>query len=228
MALNKRKSAVPSSAERPPHADGQLSSSPRNERASEVVSAAYALIAEKGFEGLRTREVADKAGINSATLHYYFPTKESLIQGVVEHLMRELSTPRAKPADPHSALDLLRAEFADIRLRLQQSPEQLAVLTELAVRASRDPEIAKMLKYLDDGWRGHLISILRAGIAEGVFRVDLDVASTANAIMSQLRGLGYQVKLDRRKMDTLVAHIAQQTEYWVRKRPELTFRTSKS
>lgn len=203
-----------------PRAADHVSNSPRNERSSEVVCAAYALIAEKGFEGFRTREVAEKVGINSATLHYYFPTKEALIQGVVEHLMQELRTPLAKPKEPHSALDLLRAEFTDIRIRLQQAPEQLLVLTELAIRSSRDTVIAKMLKYLDDGWRGHLIFILEAGIAEGVFRRDMDTQATANALMCQLRGLGFQLKPDHRKLDALIAHIALQTEHWVRKPAE--------
>jgi len=206
------------------HHGEHASGASKNERSSEVVSAAYSLIAEKGFEGLRTREVADKVAINSATLHYYFPTKEALIQDVVEHLMRELRTSRAKPKDPQSALDRLRAEFADLRLRLKEAPEQLAVLTELAVRAWRDPAIARMLQYLDDGWRGHLTSISEAGIAEGVFRADLEVVATADAMMSQLRGLGYQGKLGGKKLDSLIAHIAIQTEYWVRARPQLARR----
>ena len=227
MTLNKPKKAVPSSWD-DAHYHGELGSvASRNERSLEVVSAAYSLIAEKGFEGLRTREVADKVGINSATLHYYFPTKEALIQGVVEHLMQELRTSRAKPRDPQSALDRLHAEFADLRLRLREAPEQLAVLTELAVRAWRDPPIARMLQYLDDGWRGHLTSILEAGIAEGVFRADLEVVATADAMMSQLRGLGYQRKLGGKKMDSLIAHIAIQTEYWVRARPQLARRGAK-
>lgn len=209
------------------HPGEPASGAPKNQRSSEVVCAAYSLIAEKGFEGLRTREVADKVGINSATLHYYFPTKEALIRGVVEHLMQELRTSRARPKAPLSALDLLRAEFTDIRLRLKEAPEQLAVLTELAVRAWRDPAIAQMLQYLDEGWCGHLISILEAGIAEGVFRADLDVGATAHAMMSQLRGLGYQGRLDGKKIDSLVAHIAIQTEHWVRKRAELTRRGAK-
>lgn len=179
--------------------------------------AAYLLIAEKGFEGLRTREVADRVGINSATLHYYFPTKEALIQGVVEYLMQDLRSPRAMPVKHKSALALLRAEFADIRLRLKQTPEQLAVLTELAVRSWRDPAIARMLQYLDEGWRGHLISILKAGIAEGAFRANLDVTATAEALMSQLRGLGYQNKLDPKRLDILVSQVAHQFEHWVSK-----------
>lgn len=187
-----------------------------NDRAKEAVRAAYALIAEKGFEGLRTREVAERVGINSATLHYYFPTKEALIQGVVEHLMDELRTPRAAIKDTCSSMDRLRAEFEDIRLRLRDAPEQLIVLTELAVRSWRDPGIANILHYLDEGWRGHLISIFMAGIAEKSFRSDLDVEATANAMMSQLRGLGYQGRLDAKKLNQLIAHIATQTEYWVK------------
>ena len=216
----KRKESSGSARDRMSLKGGHGPKVPRNERSAEVVRAASALIAEKGMEGLRTREVAERVGINSATLHYYFPTKEALIQGVVEDLMEQLSANRAPPANPHSALDLLRAEFADVRLRLKDSPDQLVVLTELAMRAWRDPLIARMLRYLDDGWRGHLISIFEAGIAEGVFRPDLDAAATASALMTQLRGLGYQGKLTAIKMDALVSHIGRQTEYWVLKDPD--------
>jgi AcrR family transcriptional regulator len=195
---------------------------PKNDRASEVVRAAYAIIFEKGMEGLRTRDVADKVGINSATLHYYFPTKEALIQGVVEYLMQELRTNRTQPRAPQSAMDLLRAEFADVRVRLRQCPDQLVVLTELAVRGWRDPIIAKMLKRLDEGWRGHLVSVLEAGIKEGAFRLDLDTRATAELMMSQLRGLGFQGKSGASRLDETVRNLALQTELWVSARPRKT------
>jgi AcrR family transcriptional regulator len=201
---------------------------PKNERASEVVRAAYAIIAEKGMEGLRTRDVADKVGINSATLHYYFPTKEALIQGVVEYLMQELRANRTRSQAPQSAIDLLRAEFADIRVRLRECPDQLVVLTELAVRGWRDPIIAQMLKYLDEGWRGHLVSVLDAGKKEGVFRADLDTSATAELMMSQLRGLGFQGKFDTVRLDETVRNLALQTELWVLARPGKTRKPGKS
>ncbi len=220
LALRKKRQLPDTAHEHASGEDGP--GQPRNERSLELIRAAFALVAEKGMEGLRTREVAERVGINSATLHYYFPTKEALIQGVVEYLMRELRTTRASPDSPQSALDLLRAEFADIRLRLRDSPDQLVVLTELAMRAWRDPVVARMLHYLDEGWRGHLISVFATGIAEGVFRPDLDATATANALMSQLRGLGYQGKLQAEKMDSLISHIARQTEHWVLKEPDST------
>ena len=71
-------------------------------RREELVLAAYREIAERGFEGLRTREVANEVGVNIATLHYYFPTKESLIRAVLDHAMgrfRTTLTPRGSPSD---------------------------------------------------------------------------------------------------------------------------------
>jgi len=226
VAVNRGIKAVESSGEDGVHHAKLNRSAPRNERASEVVHAAYALIVEKGMEGLRTRDVADRVGINSATLHYYFPTKEALIQGVVEHLMQELRANRTRPRAHQSALDLLRAEFADIRVRLKECPDQLVVLTELAVRGWRDPIIARMLKYLDEGWRGHLVSVLDAGIKEGVFRSDLDTRATAELMMSQLRGLGFQGKFDTSRLDETVANLALQTELWVSARPRKTRKSS--
>src|SRR5215471_20341726 len=63
-----------------------------DERRRSLVLAAYDLIAEKGFEELRTRDVAMKAGVNIATLHYYFASKEDLIEGVVDYLLDLLSS----------------------------------------------------------------------------------------------------------------------------------------
>src|SRR6516162_11359527 len=114
------------------------------DRRAELVRIAFGLIADKGFEGFRWREVAAQAGINNATLHYYFPTKEDLIRGVVEYLVQEFSNNRATAVSKESgAAEELRCEFEDVGIRMRESPEQFVVMTELAVRASRDPAIAQ-------------------------------------------------------------------------------------
>ena len=71
------------------------------QRRQDLVLAAFELLAEKGFEGLRTRDVAARAGVNIATLHYYFPTKEALIGGVVEHVMTRFRS----TLEPHGSPD---------------------------------------------------------------------------------------------------------------------------
>jgi hypothetical protein len=90
-----------------------------------------------------------------------------------------------------------------------------------------DPIIARMLKYLDEGWRGHLVSVLDAGIKEGVFRPDLDTRATSELMMSQLRGLGFQGKFDASRLDETVTNLALQTELWVLARPGNTRKSGK-
>src|SRR5947208_9570069 len=47
----------------------------------------------------RTRDVAAKVGVNIATLHYYFPTKEKLIRGVVGYARSEEHTSELQSPD---------------------------------------------------------------------------------------------------------------------------------
>ena len=43
-----------------------------------IMMTAYEVFVEKGFAGARTQEIADRAGVNKAMLHYYFGNKENL------------------------------------------------------------------------------------------------------------------------------------------------------
>src|SRR3977135_2908566 len=111
-------------------------------RRQELVTAAFNLIAERGFEGLRTRDVADAVGVNIATLHYYFPTKESLIRGVVEHAMgrfRSTLAPHGSPADQ------LRNHLRAVRKWLADEPELGSVMGELTLRSARDKTIGGIM-----------------------------------------------------------------------------------
>jgi AcrR family transcriptional regulator len=188
----------------------------QRDRKSELVEIAYRLIAQNGLEGFRIRQVAAEAGIDNGTLHYHFPSKEALILGVVDYLMEDLRNNRAvgKDAEP-SALDELRLEFADIRWRLRRTPEQFIVLSDLAVRSWRDPVVAKIFRKLDDGWHAHLVALLERGIQQGIFRNNLNVPLCARAMMVALRGIGYQSRLPRRKVDELLSELAGQTEHWI-------------
>src|SRR5436309_2317915 len=71
----------------PPN-DDPVAVEPKADRRRALIAAAYGRIATAGFEGLRTRDVAADVGVNIATLHYYFPTKEALIRSVIGQAMQ--------------------------------------------------------------------------------------------------------------------------------------------
>src|SRR5256886_17679488 len=126
----------------PPAGGTTLARSRKEDREQALVRTAFNQIAERGFEGLRTREVGAGVGLNIATLHYYFPTKEALIRGVVAHAMdrfRSTLAPHGSPADQ------LRNHLRAVRKLLRDEPEIGAVMGELALRSARDPSLARIM-----------------------------------------------------------------------------------
>lgn len=65
-------------------ADAAKSASPEETR-ERILAAAREVIAKKGKRGATTREIADVAGVNEATIFRHFGTKEALIVGVAQH-----------------------------------------------------------------------------------------------------------------------------------------------
>ncbi len=64
--------------------DAVKSASPEETR-ERILSAAREVIAKKGKRGATTREIADVAGVNEATIFRHFGTKEALIVAVAQH-----------------------------------------------------------------------------------------------------------------------------------------------
>ncbi len=55
-----------------------------------ILLAAEEEFAEQGFAGARTQEIASKAGVNKALIHYYYKDKSSLYQAVMDEMMFDL------------------------------------------------------------------------------------------------------------------------------------------
>jgi len=56
-----------------------------------IHQAAIDVFTRKGYAGTKTRDIADAAGINVATLHYYHRTKDQLFQLVAKESMEEFT-----------------------------------------------------------------------------------------------------------------------------------------
>ncbi|MCB2021863.1 MAG: TetR/AcrR family transcriptional regulator, partial [Burkholderiaceae bacterium] len=129
-------------------------SKPRvSDRQRAIADAARALIAERGFEGLRTRDIAERVGINIATLHYHVPTKQALIQLVAQSLRDDFVSQHARmPRAGLSPLQRLAAELSDYRDTLQNNIELFQVMAELSARARRDAEVEAELAPMRRYW----------------------------------------------------------------------------
>jgi AcrR family transcriptional regulator len=158
----------------------------KEDREEALVEAAFNQIAERGFEGLRTREVAAGVGLNIATLHYYFPTKEALIRGVVAHAMERFRSTLA----PHgSPADQLRNHLRAVRKLLRDEPEVGAVMGELALRSARDEALARIMADAFQAWQRTLRGLLARAARDGYLARELDNDDVAALIMATLTSL---------------------------------------
>ena len=159
-------------------------------RRTALLQAAFDVVAEVGFEGLRTRAVAQRAGVNIATLHYYFPSKQHLIEGLAQLIGAKFVTLHGRPPRPSGlpSLDRLRQEFSDGRFYFKHHPEMLLVLQEFALRGKRDPEVQKTVEQMNEHWRNGIERMVEAGVADGTFRDDIPPGEMISMLMSIFGG----------------------------------------
>jgi AcrR family transcriptional regulator len=155
-------------------------------RPDEILAAALASFAERGFAATRLEDVAARAGISKGTLYLYFKGKEDLFEAVV----------RATLVPNIERLEALTATFdgpsAQLLERLLLTvarvvESKVGAIPKLVVaEAGNFPELARF--YLDEVvHRGlRLIgSILRRGIRRGEFR-PLDVEHAAFCVFGPI------------------------------------------
>jgi AcrR family transcriptional regulator len=156
-------------------------------RKRELVEAAFTGIAENGFEGLRTRHIAEAVGVNIATLHYYFPTKEALVRAVLAHAAGRFAATFSTKGSP---AERLRGHLAAVREVLKHDTQLSVVMGELVLRARRDPAMATIMDEIDQRWHTMLRELVARGVEDGSLRPDLQPDSVAAVLVAACRGVG--------------------------------------
>jgi AcrR family transcriptional regulator len=162
-------------------------------RRAALVSAAYDLVAQHGLEGLRTRDIAARAGVNIATLHYYFATKETLLAAVVAHvtqLFRSLHAPLPPSA---TAFDELRHLLLGQARRRRAESRVDVVMHELMLRSRRDKQVRKAFAALLAGWRAVVEDIVRRCKRERSIRADATPETAAAIITAFIIGANLEL-----------------------------------
>lgn len=170
---------------------------PADRRRHELLDAAFQLVAEKGLEGLRTRDIAAKAGVNISTLHYYFDTKDTLVGALVEYAIGQFLAPHAERPET----DDLREHFATAARSFEETPQLSAVLLELGARAHREPAARAVFRESHAQWNLGVERILRASIKNRTVRADVDPKLAAVVVTSTIIGAMVELGVNAKAFD---------------------------
>ncbi|MBC8143062.1 MAG: TetR/AcrR family transcriptional regulator [Armatimonadetes bacterium] len=110
-----------------------------NERREQILVTSWEVLSQVGFEKITTRRIAEAAGINIATLHYYFGSKEAVLTETLRHAQNWADERmREAVAGSQTAEEALTKAFAHTIKMVLTGPGPLRF--DMAVRAFRDAE----------------------------------------------------------------------------------------
>lgn len=151
-----------------------------------ILNAATDVFVEKGIAGARMQEIADRADVNKAMLHYYFSSKDKLYEAALSETFAGLfEQVRKAIGDPGLTASQRIGAFLGMYIdMLAENPAVPAlILQDLAAGGER---VKRILVAAQERASFFQLSppkeAIRQGIDEGVFR-DVDVDQTLISIM---------------------------------------------
>lgn len=145
-------------------------------RPVEILAAALALFAERGFAATRLDDVASRAGVTKGTLYLYFRNKEELFKAVVrQELVPNIARAEALAAGSEASSRLLLDELVGQFYRIMASP--LSAIPKLVLtEAANFPDLARFyLEEVVERGKALFRGVLDRGVKAGEFRpVDTD------------------------------------------------------
>lgn len=117
----------------------------KEETRRELVEAAGAAFARRGFHGASLEEIAREAGYSTGAVYWHFKNKDDLFLAVFEAYAIERAAEYAAVREQAEG-DLAEREraFADHWMqRVDEAPEVVVLILEFAAHAWRDPELRK-------------------------------------------------------------------------------------
>jgi AcrR family transcriptional regulator len=132
------------------------------DRPGEIVEAALAVFAEKGFAGARLDEIAARAGVSKGALYLYFETKEEIFRAVVDvAIAPNMQLIRAMvAAHPGPFPDLLRLFAGRIGVLTESLP--VGGVVKMVIGEARNfPEIARV-------WHDELVAQALGALTDAI------------------------------------------------------------
>lgn len=84
-----------------------------SETEEKIFLAAMEAFGEHGLKGARMQEIADRAGINKALVHYYFRSKEKLYEAVFDFILQKYFTALSEALSAETSFEHLLRSFID-------------------------------------------------------------------------------------------------------------------
>jgi len=142
---------------------------------SRILEAAKKEFAKNGLEGARVDTIALEANANKRMIYHYFESKEKLFQTVLENAYFDIRESEKKldldSLDPREALERLVRFTWNYYI---QNPEFISLVNSENLAQARHLKSSDAVKIVSRRFVGLVDTILKRGLAQGLFREGVD------------------------------------------------------
>jgi len=154
-----------------------------------IFKEAARLFREKGYNGSTQRQLADRVGVQGASIYHHFPSKQDILSAIMEHTMTGLlqKVRRELEDETEPQARLRRAIRAHIDYHTANRDETYVADAELrSLDAGNSAKIVAMRSVYEQIFR----DILNEGMRAGTMRIN-DVSLATKALLQMCTGISY-------------------------------------
>jgi AcrR family transcriptional regulator len=163
----------------------------RETRKQEILAAATAVFAQKGFNGASMDDIVQESGLSKGGVYWHFKSKDDIITAIMGQFFSEevlvLHQLLDEPGSVGQRLQQLTQQL--ITDTLQMEAVYLPITLEVYAVAARQETVRQMLQGYFDEYKEGLSALIQQGIGRGEFTAVFPAERTAITLMAQIEGL---------------------------------------
>jgi len=161
-----------------------------------LLHATVELMAEIGIDRVRTRSIAERAGVNSALVHYHFGSVAALVMEAAQDALLRTLGPAIEAFQSGATIRAsIRAILRWVERHGDEAPGS-TILAEAMVKATRNASFRRWATTASRRFRQVILDRLRASRAAGELDPELDLPAAAIVLAAALDGLLFHRLVD--------------------------------
>ncbi len=167
------------------------------ESRQQVLDAAIATIARKGFSQTSVQDVADTAKMSKGAVHYHFDSKDDLIQHVLTQCCEALSS-RVRTAweSPGTPMERIRRAVEEMWATRKEAGVEIRVISELIAQGVHDEKLRKPLAQMFRSNREEILDACVNGLVAMGLRPKVPPAIIPRLLLGAIDGLALHAVFD--------------------------------
>jgi len=205
-----------SAAMSPPNPATEQQSAALPPTVEKIRAAACRAFAEHGLAATRVADIAREAGVSTASIHYYFGSKEQVLLAALEWSTEQnVNRLRRIDQETHDPLGTLLATLTTTLPGGGMPQDDWLLWLEVYVNVRHYPKLLEACQSLASVWTDFLAEVIDEGKKLGVFHPVASAHEVALGLTAMLDGLGFKAiagfgHLDPARVTTILLRFAAQ------------------